>query len=134
MTSWCHGAPGIGFARLGGLTIHDDRKRRADVAAVITSTLQHPPDDIDRLCCGNLGRLNFLRSAAAQLDRPELADVDRLKLTCVLERARANGNYRLGAGKLDGPAAPSLFRGVAGIGYQLLRFLDPQSVPSILIP
>ncbi len=54
----------------------------------------------------------------------ELADAARLKLMCVLEWARANGHYRLAAGKLDGPAAPSPF-GVAGIGYRVLRFLRP---------
>jgi lantibiotic modifying enzyme len=31
------------------------------------------------------------------------------------------------------PFAPGFFRGMAGIGYQLLRLADPNSLPSVLL-
>ena len=38
MTSWCHGAPGIGLARLGGLAILDTAEIRQEIAVALNTT------------------------------------------------------------------------------------------------
>jgi lantibiotic modifying enzyme len=51
----------------------------------------------------------------------------------IVDRARRNGGFRT---MKEAPAAlshPGFFQGLAGIGYTLLRVLDPYSLPSILL-
>jgi type 2 lantibiotic biosynthesis protein LanM len=133
MAGWCHGASGIGLARLAGLDIWDDPARRADVEAAITTTLEQPLDDEDHLCCGNAGRLEFLWTAALHLKRQALRDRTLRQAKWMLARADTNQGFRHAQGKMDLSISPSLFRGAAGIGYELLRLLDPASMPSLLL-
>jgi lantibiotic modifying enzyme len=60
MTSWCHGAPGIGLARLGSLPILDTAEIRQEIAVAINTTQQFGLHNIDHLCCGNFGRMEVL--------------------------------------------------------------------------
>lgn len=133
MTSWCHGAAGIGLARIAGLAIDGDAARRADVEVAVRTTAAHSLDDADSLCCGNMGRLELLWIAASRLGRTDLGDLCLLKASEILARSRAAGGFRLSAGRLSPWAAPSLFKGAAGVGYQLLRLVDPVAVPSVLL-
>ncbi|MFL5667359.1 MAG: type 2 lanthipeptide synthetase LanM family protein, partial [Ktedonobacteraceae bacterium] len=57
MTTWCHGAPGIGLARLGGLSILDNAQIRKDIEIALQTTQAFGIQDMDHLCCGNLGRI-----------------------------------------------------------------------------
>jgi lantibiotic modifying enzyme len=52
------------------------------------------------------------------------------RLTAVLDGSAANGDYRWNSGNRRFNLG--LFRGLAGIGYTLLRRLDP-SLPNVLI-
>jgi type 2 lantibiotic biosynthesis protein LanM len=133
MTSWCHGAPGIGLARMAGLGVCDDAVRRGEVERGLVTTAACPLDDVDHLCCGNLGRLDVLWTAGLRLERPELQDAALRRAGLVLARARATGGYRLAPGLLGAAVAPSLFCGSAGIGYQFLRLAQPAVVPSVLL-
>ncbi len=53
--SWCHGATGIGFARLGMA-----QQTGLDMTRAIRRTITEPLADADSLCCGNFGRISFL--------------------------------------------------------------------------
>jgi len=125
-TSWCHGAPGIGLARLGGLAYFDRPIVHRDIAAAIETTRAACYGPVDHLCCGLFGRAETLLVAASVLDRPEL----RREALGHAGRALARGLY---VGH-DAPAfAPGFFRGLAGIGYQLLRLASPDAIPSVLL-
>jgi len=41
--SWCHGAPGIGLARLGGVSLLDTPEIRTDIEAALETTLRYAP-------------------------------------------------------------------------------------------
>ena len=133
MTAWCHGAAGIGMARLAGLSICQDRARRADVDRALAATAAHSLDDVDHLCCGNFGRLDLLWTAARKLGRPDLAELALRKANWLLKRSEATGGFRLAQRPVAVSSAPSLFRGAAGVGYELLRLIPASGVPSVLL-
>ncbi|HUS17312.1 MAG TPA: type 2 lanthipeptide synthetase LanM, partial [Chloroflexia bacterium] len=133
MTAWCHGAPGIGLARLGGLGVLDTPAVRADIAAALATTLAATPEGVDHLCCGNCGRMDLLLAAARHLSRPDLVAAAQARAAWMLERAAGTGGFYLSP---DLPAeipVPGLFQGTAGIGYTLLRLVYPDRLPSVLL-
>jgi lantibiotic modifying enzyme len=126
MCSWCHGAPGIGLARVATLDILDTPEIRKDIEAAITTTLNYGLSDIDHLCCGNMGRVEFLFTAGRKLNRPELVEAAMKLASQVVARAEEKGHYGYGT-ILD--FHPGFFQGASGIGYQLLRLAYPD--PSV---
>jgi lantibiotic modifying enzyme len=129
---WCHGAPGIGLARLA-------MTRRAGLQAPFLATdVDHAlsgaergwPAGVDTLCCGTLGSIEFFREAGGVLGRNALSDLASRRLMSVLQRAAAAGDYRWNSGKRQFNLG--LFRGLAGVGYTLLRQGD-DTLPNILI-
>lgn len=131
---WCHGATGVGLARLGCLICRDDDDDddiiAAEIEAALKTTLAAPPSPLDYLCCGNFGRLDLLVTAGCRRGRDDLIDAARERARRYVERAAVAGGY----GGLGGDDAlhPSLFLGIAGIGYQLLRLAAPDALPSLL--
>jgi type 2 lantibiotic biosynthesis protein LanM len=128
---WCHGAAGIGLARLGCLDLIDDKLIMGEIEAALSSTLAARPKDIDFLCCGNFGRLDFLLAAGLRLERPDLVACARTRATERVEQATARGQFIWGGA--DDRMNPGFFQGVSGIGYELLRLTTPQALPSVLL-
>jgi type 2 lantibiotic biosynthesis protein LanM len=130
MCSWCHGATGIGLARLGGLDILDTPEIRQDIEAAIKTTKQQKLTGIDHLCCGNMGRVEFLLTASQKLSRPELRE-DAMQIASQVV-ARANQKGHFGYGPIL-TFHPGFFPGASGIGYELLRLAYPDQLPSVLL-
>ena len=138
---WCHGAPGIGLARLGtqrrgGKDPKMDAGRlAADIRNAIAGVEQGPPGGVDTLCCGTLGRIEFICEAADALNRSDLRELAARRLMAVLQRAAATGDYRWNSGKRQFNLG--LFRGLSGVGYTLLRqgvmLKGDTALPNILI-
>lgn len=134
MTSWCNGAPGIGLARIGGLSWYDTPSVRQDIEAALETTMAYGLESRDHLCCGNMGRIELLITAAGRLNRPELAATARKQAGWIAKRATQNGSYLLNGGVSRGAIYdPGFFSGHAGIGYQMLRLAYPDRLPSILL-
>ncbi len=135
-TAWCHGAPGIGLARLGGLAVLDTPAIRADISIALETTqamLQELAAEPDHLCCGNTGRIELLASAGQRLDRPELTARARRLAAEMLNAAGGPDHLWYAAGLPRGVYFPGLFTGAAGVGYELLRLAYPESLPSVLL-
>ncbi|MFB2880641.1 type 2 lanthipeptide synthetase LanM family protein [Floridanema aerugineum] len=130
MCSWCHGAPGIGLARVAGLDILDTPEIRQDIEAAINTTKQHGLSNIDHLCCGNLGRIEFLFTAGRKLNRPELIETAKQQAAQVVARAKQRGHFGYGSCLTF---HPGFFQGASGIGYELLRLAYPDILPSVLL-
>lgn len=145
MLAWCHGAPGIGLARIGLLrepalhTVHD--QARADLQAAtdraraamfgpggrhLATTGQHG------LCHGDLGNLEFL-ALASPLAAPDAGSATAHAARSAEAIRRFGQRWGWRTGTLSASAAPGLMYGRAGIGYGLLRLADPGHVPSILL-
>lgn len=133
MVAWCNGASGIGLSRLRWA----DRVPGwgADVEAALVSTRRFPPGGTQHLCCGDAGRLVFLTRAAHILQRDALREATRRRATWLIERAHQhNGNYVLVFGDTQGSEAnPSLFRGVAGLGWLFLEMSGPDDLSDPLL-
>jgi type 2 lantibiotic biosynthesis protein LanM len=128
--AWCHGAAGIGLARLACLPhLGDDPEARREIETAIATTLAEGISGNHSLCHGALGNLDLLRSAGeATCDEGLLAAVARYGAASVasLEAGEPFFGFMLGAD------VPGLMLGLAGIGYGLLRLAAPDRVPSVL--
>lgn len=136
MLNWCHGATGIGLARLGTLRLSqpvgDVAANHRDVDAALAAVERWGVQEIDHGCCGNAGRGEFLLEAATQLHRPALLEEARRRATWMLARADALGGFSLFPNLPGRVFSPGFFQGVAGIGYHLLR-LAGAPLPSVLL-
>ncbi len=133
MTSWCHGAPGIGLARLGGLEILDTDAIRQDIEIALQTTQSIGIEEIDQLCCGNFGRVEVLLVAAEKLARPELRILAHKQAAGIVAKAEQTGGYQLFFGLKERVFNPGFCVGVAGIGYELLRLAYTKKLPSVLL-
>lgn len=130
---WCHGAPGIGLARIGGLDQLDTPDVRRDIEVAVSTTLATGPAGPDHLCCGNLGRAEVLLAAGRRLDQDHLVDAAVQGAGDVLRRAGSQGTFHLHSSLPGRVHMPGLFMGMSGIGYQLLRIAHPDDLPSVLL-
>ena len=148
---WCHGAPGIGLARLRLLELLQTNKSspthadealttalRYDLDAAITSTagaLSRPwtPGTSNySLCHGAAGNAELMLKAAQYLQQPELR--------AIADKVGQEGHefyVRQGlpwpCGNAGAGETPNLMLGIAGIGHFYLRLYDSPKVSSILL-
>mgnify|MGYP001023508589 CR=1 FL=1 len=128
-TAWCHGAPGIGLARLSALGLLDDDETRAEIATALATTAAYEYSQSHSLCHGSLGNLELLLQAGERLGSDRWrTEAFRLAAT-ILDGAEQEG-WRCGTPL--GVESPGLMTGLAGIGYGLLRLATPAAIPSVL--
>jgi type 2 lantibiotic biosynthesis protein LanM len=133
MTSWCHGATGIGLARLGGLHVLDTPEVRQEIEVALKTTLAYGLPSLDNLCCGNVGRMEFLLATAQRLGRPDLLERAQKHASILVRRACQLGNFHLLGDMSRRANNPGLYKGRAGIGYELLRLAFPERLPCLLL-
>ena len=129
-TSWCHGAPGIGLARLRSLPYLDNAEIRAEINIALNTTLKDGFGGNHSLCHGDLGNLELLLQASQSLnDSARLSQVRHL--TSIILKDLEQHGWLCGVPmKVE---TPGLMTGLAGIGYELLRLSNPIGIPSILM-
>lgn len=139
MTAWCHGAPGIGMARLRLHQLLPDSPAilaEAETAIRTTAaTLAHSPAGMGNcsLCHGDFGNADLLISAADVLDRPELRREAETAGFRSLEQFEDKG-APWPCGVMGAGETPNLLLGVAGIGHFLLRLYDSRSIATVMMP
>ena len=129
--AWCHGAPGIGLARLRAVELQLP-EYRGDAAAALRTTRSalasggHGREDFS-LCHGRSGLMEILKYGGrvlgeggdeAMIREVTLAAADRYGASDWPVGVRRGGN-------------PSLMLGLAGIGYCYLGLISPD-LPSVL--
>ncbi len=129
---WCHGAPGIGLARAALLKQGkiDPATLRDDIRHALAGVDQAWPTELDTLCCGTLGNVEFLCEAGEALGRPDIREAAANRLAAIVQAAGSTGDYRWNSGNQRFNLG--LFRGLAGVGYTLLRQRD-DTLPNVLI-
>ncbi|MBA3891231.1 MAG: type 2 lantipeptide synthetase LanM, partial [Gemmatimonadaceae bacterium] len=132
LCGWCHGAAGIGLGRLGlDRSLEPDILDEIERAVAALASFESELPAQDHLCCGNAGRIELLRLAGERLGRPDLTARALACATQITNRARQRAVW--GAGNVDDGFAPTLFFGMAGIGYELLRVDHVPVLPSVLL-
>jgi type 2 lantibiotic biosynthesis protein LanM len=131
-SQWCHGAVGIGLARIGMTKrgFPGSEALTADIRNALDGAARGWPGHVDTLCCGSLGSVELVREAGAVLRRGELRQTATKRLAAVLDGKATNGDYRWNGGERCFNVG--LFRGLAGAGYACLREID-SSAPNVLI-
>lgn len=133
---WCHGAAGIGLARTATAKALQGRASLEwgdidqDVERAVEAVVAAWPYATDSLCCGSLGGIELLRDAATHLGRPELRDLAGNRMSEIAREADAEGDYLWDIS--DSNLNLGLYRGVTGVGYTMLRQIDP-SLPNVLV-
>jgi lantibiotic modifying enzyme len=135
--AWCHGAPGIGLARLRAYQLDTDVAWREQAEAALRTTGKHLRPEAGgsqnySLCHGLAGNSELPLYASMVLGderlRRQAEDVGRYGIETYLRTRTA-----WPCGVIGGGETPSLMLGLAGIGYFYLRLHDPEGVPSVLI-
>jgi type 2 lantibiotic biosynthesis protein LanM len=131
-SQWCHGAVGIGLARLGMTRAASPflERRALDVNGALAGAERGWPSEVDTLCCGAMGNVEFLREVGSTLGRQDLSTLASDRLTSILANAASAGDYRWSHG--ERPFNLGLFRGLSGIGYTCLRQIA-DDLPNVLI-
>lgn len=131
-SQWCHGAIGIGLARIA--TSKSDIKHFDELLGDINNAIKNAttnwPQHVDSLCCGTLGSIEFLAEAGVLLNQPLLCDLSNQRLAQIIMNRNEQGDYKWNAGSTAFNLG--LFRGLSGVGYTILRRLDPD-LPNVLI-
>lgn len=126
--AWCHGAPGIGLARLMMLEILKDSDLEKEVDAAIQATLHHDKNLYTNLCHGSLGNLDFLLEVDKRRHEKKW-DIATPYINRVVKQIHQQGSFLEIAGTMP---LPGLMTGRAGIAYQMMRLVFPEKVLSIL--
>jgi type 2 lantibiotic biosynthesis protein LanM len=135
MDTWCHGSTGIGLARLASYSILPSPEIRRDIAIALSNSQQNDAftSGVDYLCCGSVGRIDLLMVASEVLGDQQLVRAAQENATIMIVSAKSSGAYSLLPHILDTKFSPSFYKGSAGVGYQLLRIVNPTLFPSITI-
>jgi type 2 lantibiotic biosynthesis protein LanM len=130
VVAWCHGAPGIGLARLQSLSYLGDKTTRAEIDAALKTTLAKGFGGNHSLCHGSLGNIELFLQAGEILGDPWCREQVSRLAAILLEGIQREG-WR--CGNPLGVESSGLMTGLAGIGYGLLRLAEPGRVPSVLV-
>ena len=136
--SWCHGAPGIGLARLRAFLLTGKHEHRVAAEAALRSTARsmYSPGSSPSfcLCHGLAGNAELLIYAGQVIENGE-------GYRAIAEQVGRAGITNYSQPEIDWPCGvpgggetPGLMLGTAGIGYFYLRLYEPSVVPSILLP
>lgn len=135
MNAWCHGAAGIGLARLRGYQLLQKYSEDVDKAlqkTTLTNVNSDNPHMTFTLCHGGGGNADlFLQAFQLQKQNQYLNLAERVAEKALLFR-KEKGAYLSGLSAAGWQEDTSLFMGNAGVAYFYLRVLEPLKVPSVL--
>jgi hypothetical protein len=117
--NWCNGAAGIGLA--GAVCAADLHARPLPTERAALLLAAHPPSTLDTLCCGQFGQIESLLEMGRLQHRPDWIEQASVQARQQLTRTTAGGAFVLYDDLPSHLFNPGFFRGVAGIGYTLLR-------------
>lgn len=129
--SWCHGFIGEGIARMEMDKWLNELNDAIIQAAILNKTKDSQLLVNDCMCHGNMGVAElFLTHYKSTKDTDSLELARNIASHVVNLKQAYNDKYKL----MDINEYPdvTLFTGLTGIAYQLLRIDDPEGIPSIL--
>lgn len=121
---YCYGAPGL------GIMIHHIGRKGGESAETLRQFARESVDKLplnipDHLCCANSAIVEYYLSTG---DYDSAGDV----LAAMYERRQQEGSYRFNLYNQNNGVTASLFYGLCGIGYEMLRYAFPDKIISIL--
>jgi lantibiotic modifying enzyme len=129
IVAWCHGAAGIGLARLACAPHIGYAEVSDEIETALATTVRDGFGTSHCQCHGDLGNLEPLLQGARVLGRPALREQAGSLAQAVLESIEEHSWI---CGVALGTETPGMLVGLAGIGYGMLRVASPDRVPSVL--
>lgn len=127
--AWCHGAVGIGLARLD-LDPHLEKETtRSSLRAAAATAWQFGLGSSHCACHGSIGIWEILDRAAALGLGPKDVSRDEILSSVVTALEESGPSY----GMLKDAFVPGLLLGMSGVVYQLLRADPASALPSFLV-
>lgn len=137
IVSWCHGAVGIGMSRLKLLDtglFYDESI--LDISNAYKKTINSYLHHLDTVCCGNSGRIDFLLELLRLGIISNKFSVQKhinFLISNMLGKHLRGGNFSCFSKFDTDELNVGYYQGVSGIGYELLRLIDPQKYRSIIL-
>lgn len=131
MNAWCHGAAGIGLARLRAVELLGDEELREDLRRAVrrvAADFERSVAPTATLCHGTFGNAALLFAAGSGHD----ALVHRV-VAASIARAREHGGYASGHAE-DRTEDASLLMGSSGVGWFLLQLAAGERRDPLLLP
>jgi lantibiotic biosynthesis protein len=139
MLAWCHGAPGIGIARLAlHRLMPEESAHRAEAEIAIRTTAATlgqatPGMGNFSLCHGDGGNADLLIMGADILSNLDLRHAAEAAGIRALEQCELAG-MPWPCGVMNAGETPNLLLGLAGIGHFFLRLYNSADIPTVLLP
>ncbi|MBZ6496163.1 type 2 lanthipeptide synthetase LanM family protein [Natrinema longum] len=127
---WSYGRTGIGLSRLGMRAATDHELVERDLSRALDGIDADELLPVDDLADGNCGRVEFLNATARRTERR--VETPETALEGCLARKATNGTFRT-SDEQTYLANPSFLGGLAGISYTLLRVVESESLPCVLL-
>ncbi len=141
MNAWCHGAAGIGLARikahevLRNIAYINDLKKSVEKTIQTTIRQSAPKRQSFILCHGACGNAEvFLEATKVWPEDEWLMQYARQIADAAIQEFKQFGGFVSGYSLIKEQNDTSLFMGNAGIGYFMLRCYDSVKTDSILAP
>ena len=125
-TAWCHGACGIGLARIAMRELISQSRLNSDLRRATNAIPLCSLPNLDSLCCGTAAQLALLIEASSYFDDMALWDTASRLAARMIKRDSVRGGFGFAAKPDQVLTCPGLFTGLAGIGYVLLYFSSSQ--------
>lgn len=128
--TWCHGATGVGIARLLSIKhLSNDKLIEQELSTAIKTVIKGGFGNNHSLCHGDLGNLDFLLQVTENQHGYKIKSQVQNIASIIFNNISKQGWL---CGTPLSVESPGLMVGIAGIGYQLLRLVLPDLVPSVL--
>jgi len=141
MSAWCHGAPGIGIARLRMFQLTNVEQFFSEAEIAMRTTLKSVEDIDDRTnfsLCHGVGGNCYLLSLFSKFDnysnKQDVIKGLQRSLQAAIEQRKKIGYYRSGILRNTDLIDRGLFNGSAGVGYFILFSSTKSMGMDILCP
>lgn len=127
---WCHGSTGIGLSRVLVRSYEEDVEMDEEIRVAVDNVRKYGFKNNDTLCHGNMGDTELLLAVSQLYGNKELYEQALQIGIQVINNYRETGSYQCDAP--DDIQSFGMFVGIAGVGMQLLRLLQPNEIPSVM--
>ena len=126
MHGYCAGAPGTGIVVNRILEEGRGDARAQTIARLVRQSVDTLPlMPFDHLCCGNAAVVEYYLSVGNH-------EAAGRVLGTIGGHDPHEGNHQEYAPRANGNAIATLFNGIGGVGYELLRYAYPETIISVL--
>jgi|LSQX01.3.fsa_nt_gb type 2 lantibiotic biosynthesis protein LanM len=132
MYSWCHGLTGILLSRIAISKIYSNLEIEEEIARGIIVINSKYTSIIDHICCGNFGKVDTLLQYSMYHNNSTTMKMAKVMAKKLVLKSKLNNGYIIN-NLPQKFVSPTLFQGLSGIGYELLRVNNPENIDSVLL-